>query len=149
MQLSGACLHRAFLQAVEAPRHCCDAQSSLPWDMWRVCSSCAFGIKFLCVLSHQLCEVTQAVRCIWCQTCCILVEGLYNMGVQGPGPLGTALLHSAAPVQQGFLTRGQGQKVFVEVSNEDGRCTWPQARLLGTGADDCRHVTSLMWRTRV
>lgn len=49
------------------------------------------------------------------------------LGVQWPGPLGTALLHSATPVQQGFRTRGQGQKVFVEVSNEDGRCTWPQA----------------------
>ena len=63
MQLSGACLHRTFLQAVEAPQHCCNAQSSLPWDTWQVHSSCVFGIKFLCVLSHQQCEVAQAVRC--------------------------------------------------------------------------------------
>jgi len=149
MQSSGACLRRALLQAAEAPRHCCNAQSSLPRDVQRVHSSCAFGMKFLCVLSHQLHEVAQAMRCIWCQTCCILVEGLYSTRIQGPGPLGTALLRSASLVQQSFLTRGRGRKVFVEVSNEDARCAWPQAWLSGTGADVFRQVTSPMWRTTV
>lgn len=56
-----------------------------------------------------------------CHTCCIVVEGLYNMGVQEPGPLGITLLHSIAPVQQGSVTTGHGQ-------NEGRRCIWPQAQ---------------------
>lgn len=51
-----------------------------------------------------------------------MVEGLNNMGILGPGPLGIALLHYIAPVQQGFVTTGHGQNVFVGVSNEGRRC---------------------------
>lgn len=50
------------------------------------------------------------------------------MGVQEPGPLGIAFLHSIAPVQQGFVTTGHDQNVFVGVSNEGRRCSWPQAQ---------------------
>lgn len=42
--------------------------------------------------------------------------------------MGIALLHSIAPVQEGFVTTGHGQNVFVGLSNEDRRCIWPQAQ---------------------
>lgn len=144
-------------EPVHAVVRCVPAQSILTsgegsWALWQcteqpslgtVVSPLFLAVKFLRALPHQPSEVAQAVRCIWCQTCSMPVEHLYKMGVQGPGSLGTALLYSAAPVQQGCLTREHGQKVFVEVSNEDGRCTWPQSWFSGTGTDDCRHVTSL------
>lgn len=53
---------------------------------------------------------------------------IYNMGVQQPGLLGIALLHSIAPVQEGFVPTGQGQNVFLGVSGEGRRCVWPQAQ---------------------
>lgn len=128
-----------------ARRHCCNAQSSQPWDTWPVCFY-TFAVKFLCACSHQLHGVAQVVRCIWCQACCMQVEGLYKMEFQGPGPPGTALLHAVSWMWQGFPTSGQGQKI-LEFSNEDGR--WSQELLPGNSADVCRHVTSPTGRTRV
>lgn len=118
-QSSGECLAQAFLLQCRAHRHCCNAQSSQPWDKWPVCSY-TFAVKFLCACSHQLHEVAQVLRCIWCQTCCMQVEGLYKVEVQGPGPPGTALLHAMSRVWQGFLTSGQGQKILELIIEEGG-----------------------------